>query len=148
MSRRNARKKIDGFTLSEVIITMFLLSVMCLGVFVGLQQVTKAMMAVAIRDEAYHLLQAEAERLLSADYTSFTNTSADQVITSAVKTSFTPSAAAQFSTGTSDGSGRIAFTRRVVSVASNATSRTLRVEVEWSFAGRSAPTTRASCSAA
>jgi Tfp pilus assembly protein PilV len=130
IARKNA-----AFTLSEVMITMFLISMMCLGVFSGLQQITKAMMTVAIRDEAYHLLQAEAERLLDSDYTSFSS-SADQTITSALKTSYTPSTAAKFAILSDNAVGRITFTRRVVDVTSTTTSKTLRVEVQWTWLGR------------
>lgn len=136
--RGKTAQKLAAFTLIEVMITMFLISLMCLGVFAGLQQITRGMLTVAARNEGYHLMQAEAERLLASDYSGFTATSADQSITSALKTSFlsykpvpqTGSVAALDVTSDNN-TGRITFTRRVVSVASTSSSRTLRVEVEW-----------------
>lgn len=133
--RRHRQSKTTGFTLIEVMITMFLISMMCLGVFVGLQQITKAMMTVAVRDEAYHLLQAESERLLTADYTAFT-ASGNQTITSAVKTTYAPSDAAQFTLPNDHAAGRITFTRRVFEVGSTPGTRTLRVDVTWTLNGR------------
>lgn len=130
---------VTGFTLPEVMITMFFISVMCLGVFVGLQQITFAMMSVAIRDEAHHLMQAEAERLIASDYTSATATASDQTITSSVKTSYmrlNPTVAPALIVPTDNDPGRITFTRRVVAVASTASSKTLQVEVEWTWRGR------------
>jgi hypothetical protein len=110
---------------------------MCLGVFAGLQQITKAMLSVAARDEAYNLMQAECERLLASDYGSFSATAADQTITSSLKTSYvsykptgTGSVPALQLTGDNN-VGRVSFTRRVVQVSSTGSSRTLRVEVEW-----------------
>lgn len=135
MRRHRQSKNAAGFTLIEVMITMALISLMCLGVFVGLQQITRAMMTVAVRDEAYHLLQAEAERLLTADYSAFT-ASGNQTITSAVKTTYSPSSAARFTLPTDNASGRIAFTRRVVEVANTSNTRTLRVDVTWTLNGR------------
>ncbi len=133
--RGKTTQKLAAFTLMEVMITMFLMSVLCLGVFVGMQQVTKAMMNVAIRDEAYHLMQAEAERLLSSDYTSF-NASAAQTITSAVKTTILPNSVAQFGFTGDNAIGRVTFTRQVVAVASTSSSKTLRVQVQWTWQGR------------
>ncbi len=135
MRRPRQSKNTVGFTLVEVMITLFLISLMSLGVFVGLQQITRAMMAVAARDEAYHLLQAEAERLLTADYGAFT-ASGNQTITSALKTSYTPSSDAKFVLPADNASGRMAFTRRVVELASTPSTRTLRVDVSWSLNGR------------
>ena len=131
-----ATRKNAGFTLVEVMVTMLLISILCLGVFAGMQQITKTAMAVAIRNEAYHLMQADAEQLLSGDYSSFVPTNADETITSAVKTSYMPSTAAQFAFTADNPLGRTTFTRRVVSVASSDTSRTLRVEVQWSWQGQ------------
>jgi hypothetical protein len=117
-------------------ITMFLISMVCLGVFVGLRQITRAAMAVAVRDEAYHLMQAEAELLLSGDYTGFVATTVDQNITSSVKTSYAPSTVAALTLTADNGIGRTTFVRRVVEVASTDTSRTLRVEVQWTWQGQ------------
>lgn len=125
-----------GFTLAEVIITMFLISMMCLSVFAAMQQITKATLALAIRSEGYRLMQSEAERLLSIDYTSFTS-SGNQTITSAVKTTYTPSSDAALSLPADNALGRATFTRRVVAVSNTATSKTLRVEVEWTWQGHS-----------
>ncbi len=135
--RRRIANKNAAFTLAEVVITMFLMSLTCLGIFAGMQQITKAMMAVALRDEAYHLMQAEAERLLATDYTSFTATASDQSITGAAKTTYLPSTAAKFGITSDNALGRATFTRRVVQVSSTTTSRTLRVEVQWTWQGRS-----------
>jgi len=114
-----------------------LISMMCLGVFAGLQQITFSMMNVAIRDEAYHLMQAEAERLLSTDFGSANATATDQTITSSVKTSYMPTTLAQFAIASDNNLGRITFARRVVSVSSSFSAKTLRVEVEWTWKGRS-----------
>jgi prepilin-type N-terminal cleavage/methylation domain-containing protein len=135
-SNRRVVAKNVGFTLPEVMITMFLISMMCLAVFSGLQQITKAALAVAIRSEAYHLMQAEAERLLDGDYASFAATTTDQTITSSVKTSYTPSTTPALATSADNGVGRSTFTRRVVLVSSTTTSKTLRVEVQWTWQGR------------
>lgn len=135
MRRQRQSKSTAGFTLIEVMITLFLISLMCLGVFVGLQQITKAMMTVAVRDEAYHLLQAEAERLLTADFSAFT-ASGNQTITSAVKTTYSPSNAAKLTPPSDNAVGRTTFTRRVVQVENTPTSRTLRVDVTWTLNGR------------
>jgi prepilin-type N-terminal cleavage/methylation domain-containing protein len=129
-------KKNAAFTLPEVMITMFLISMMCLAVFAGLQQITKAALAVAVRSEAYHLMQAEAEQLLAGDFTSFAATAADQTITSSVKTSYLPNTTAALGISTDNAVGRTTFTRRVVAVSSTATSKTLRVEVQWTWQGR------------
>jgi prepilin-type N-terminal cleavage/methylation domain-containing protein len=89
MSRKPPAKHQAAFTLPEVMITMLLISMMCLGTFAGMQQVSKAMTAVAIRSEAHRVLQAEAERLLSTEYTSF-SPSAEQTVSSSFKPSFIP----------------------------------------------------------
>lgn len=133
--RSNRRSSVEGFTLVEVIISMVLISVMCLSVFVGLNQMTKNAMAVALRNEAYHLMQAEAERLLQGDYFAFDVVPA-ATIQSSVKTTYAPSALAKFALGADNAAGRVTFTRRVVSLASTASSKTLQVEVEWTWQGR------------
>lgn len=133
--RHSIRTVNAGFTLSEVMVTMFLISMMCLGIFAGLQQISRAMMAIAIRDEGYHLLQAKAEQLLGGTYASFA-ASSDQSITSEVKTSFNPSTTAALTLPSDNAAGRITFTRRVVAVAASDTSKTLRVEVQWAWQGR------------
>lgn len=116
---------------------MFLISMMCLSVFAGLQQITKVALAVALRNEGYHHLQQESERLLNTDYSSFIATTQDTTIKSAVKTSYSPSGAAQMAITSDNATGRVNFTRRVVEVASTTTTRTLRVEVTWTWQGRS-----------
>ena len=113
---------------------MFLISMMCLSVFAAMQQITKATLALAVRSEAYRLMQAEAERLLSVDYNSFT-ASGNQTLTSAVKTTYTPTNDAALTLPADNALGRATFTRRVVSAGSTATSKTLRVEVEWTWQG-------------
>lgn len=136
--RRPTARKNAGFTLMEVMVSMFLMSLLCLGIFASMQQVTKAMMAVALRDEAYHLMQAEAERLLCSDYSSFVSSS-DQTITSALKTSYFPdSGTPALQTSSDNNVGRVTFTRRVVDVSSTSSSKTLRVEVQWTWDGRTA----------
>lgn len=138
LCHRRIARRCAGFTLTEVIITMVLIAVMCLGVFAGLQQITKATLGVALRNEAYHHLQQEAERLLTADYSDFTASSSDTKIPSAVKTSYSRSNVDPLKvTGFADNkAGRVTFTRRVVAVSNTATSRTLRVEVEWTWQAR------------
>lgn len=133
MSRHSSSaKRTAGFTLTEVMITMLLISMMCIGVFAGLRQISKAMLAVAVRSEAHRVLQAEAERLLSTDFTSFT-ASAPETITSSVKPSYVPSKASAFTLPPGNAAGRVKFTREVIAVASSDTSRTLRVEVRWTW---------------
>ncbi|PTX91387.1 prepilin-type N-terminal cleavage/methylation domain-containing protein [Opitutus sp. ER46] len=133
MPRRSRQPSSNaGFTLAEVIVAMFLISLMCLSVFAGLQQITKSMLSVAVRSEGYHLLQAESERLLASDFDTFV-ASADQTITSSVKTSYAPSKVAPLTITGDNAVGRIRFTRRVVQVESTGASRTLRVEVEWKW---------------
>ena len=117
-------------------ITLVLISLMSLGVFAGLRQISYAMMAVALRDEAYHLVQAKAEQLLASDYSSFTS-AGNETITSSVKPSFAPILYSQFQLGSDNAKGRATFTRRVVDVASTTSSKTLRVDVSWTWQGRS-----------
>ncbi len=125
-----------GFTLSEVMITLLLTAMMCLAVFAGLQTTSKLSLGTAVRSEAHRLLQAEAERLSSVEFASFV-ASADQSISSSFKTTFLAGNEAQFSYPSSSSPGRVIFTKRVVAVASTSTSRTLRIEVEWTWQGRS-----------
>lgn len=127
-------RKHSGFTLIEVMIAMVLIAMMCLSVFVALRQITNTAMAVAVRNEAYHLMQQQAEQLLAGTYADF-STVAEQDITSAVKTSFAPSTTPALVLPADNASGRITFKRQVVSVASTATSKTLRVEVDWTWQG-------------
>lgn len=136
MARQHNRNN-DGFSLGEVMIALFCISLLCLGIFAALQQISGTMMAIAIRDEAYHLMQAKAEQLLSGDYADFT-ASADESITSAVKTNFHASTAAALALPANNANGRITFTRRVIQVSSTTSSRTLEVEVDWTWGGRSA----------
>lgn len=112
---------------------MFLISMMCLSVFAGLQQITKTALNVAIRDEAYHLLQAKAEQLIDGTYANFVPTTTDQTITSSVKTSYAPSKTGALAITADNAVGRVTFTRRVVNVATDAVSTTLRVEVQWTW---------------
>jgi len=121
-----------GFTLAEVMITLSLTALMCLAVFAGLETVSRLSLQTAVRMEAYRLLQSEAERLSSVNYTSFVS-SGNQTISSAFKTSFLAGTQAQFTYPASGTNGRVSFTRRVVDVASTGTSKTLRVEVQWTW---------------
>ncbi len=124
-----------GFTLLEVMVAVFLGAVICLGIFSGLQTASRLSLGVAIRSEAYHLLQAEAERLTWVTFDSFAS-SPDETITACLRTSFVPGRETQFSYPATGAAGRVAFTRRVVDVASTGTTRTLRVEVQWTWQGR------------
>jgi hypothetical protein len=118
-----------------VVIALFVISFMILSVSGGLHTVSSWTLATAIQNEADRLLQAEAERLMSAPFVSV-GASSDESIVSSVKTSFGASTQAQFSYPTGDPSARVAFTRRVVDIATTPTSRHLRVEVEWTWQGR------------
>ncbi len=125
-----------GFTLGEVMITLCLTAMMCVAAFTGLATISRLTMAVAIRSEADRLVQAEAERLTSVDFTSFVESSADETITASLKTSFLSGNQAQFAYPATSNSGRVTFTRRVAAVASTSTTKTLRVEVQWTWQGR------------
>lgn len=130
--RRRANQK--AFSLVEVLVTMVLITLMCASVFPGLQLITTSAMNTAIRGEAHRLMQDEAERLISVGYASFT-TSDEQTITSSIKTTFGPDKSSQFQYP-SNQAGRVTFKRRVVAVADTSTTRTLRVEVEWTWRGK------------
>lgn len=133
--RRRARA---GFSVPEVLIAMVLITLMSAGIFAGLQLVTRAALTSAIRTEAHRLLQAEAEKLLAVGYTNFV-ASADQPITSSVRTSFGRDKSNQFDyPAPLPKEQAVKFTRRVVLVSSTASSRTLRVEVEWTWLGKKA----------
>ncbi len=112
---------------------MFLISMMCLGTFVALQQITRAALSIAIRDEGYHIMQEQAEQLLQGDYANFVATAADQTTYGTVKTSYLPSNLAAFTLPSDNNNlnARVKYTQRAVSVATTATTATLRVEVEW-----------------
>jgi prepilin-type N-terminal cleavage/methylation domain-containing protein len=131
-ARRDRTK--SGFTLSEVMIAMVLISIMCLSVFGALQSTSRLALNTAIRSEAHRLMQAEAERLISVDFGSF-GSSADQTITSSVKAIFGPNKDAQFALPANNANGRVSFTRRVIEVSSTSSSKTLRVEVQWTWQG-------------
>jgi hypothetical protein len=117
-------------------ITLLLIAMMCLSIFSGLETISKLALGTAIRSEAYHLLQAEAERLTAADFGSFA-AMANQTSASCLKTTFAPGNQAQFAYPATGSQGRVTFTRRVVDVTSTATTKTLRVEVQWAWRGRS-----------
>lgn len=137
-SLRSATRK-NGFTLVEVMVSMFLISMLCLGAFVGLQQISRSALSIAVRDEAYHLMQAKAEELLQGSFANFA-ASADQTITSSIKTTFLPSgkiAAFTLPTDNNNTASRAVYTRRVVAVASTGNTTTLRVEVQWTWMKRS-----------
>lgn len=129
-------KRRAGFTLGEVMITLCLTAMMCVAAFTGLGTVTRLTMAVAIRSEADRLMQAEAERLTSVDFASFVASSSDEAITGCLKTSFQSGNQAQFDYPATSNSGRVTFARRVVEVASTSTTKTLRVEVQWTWQDR------------
>ncbi len=125
-----------GFTLFEVMLGLFLISLMCLSVYASLTQITKAAMSVAIRDEAYHLLQAKAEEQLATSFSSF-GTAATDTVTSSVKTSFLPSTATPLTLPTSGNSlGRITFTRSIIAGTASTSSKSATVQVSWTFQGR------------
>lgn len=124
-----------GFTLFEVMLGLFLISLMCLSVYASLTQITKAAMGVAIRDEAYHLLQAKAEEQLATDFTSF-GTAATDTVTSEVKTSFLPSTVTAQTLPTDNNVGRITFTRSIVAGTSSSSAKSATVQVSWTFQGR------------
>lgn len=123
-----------AFSLVEVLVGMVLVMLMCASVFPGLQLITKSAMNTAVRSEAHRLMQAEAERLMSVGYASFT-TATEQTITSSIKTTFAPDKSSQFQYPTNQ-AGRVTFKRRIVAVSETSTTRTLRVEVEWTWQGR------------
>lgn len=102
----------------------------------ALHTVSKWTLATAVQNEADRLMQAEAERLMSAPYSDIA-ASGDETIHSSVATSFRPGTEAQFSYPAGDPAARVAFVRRVVDVATTSTSKQLRVEVEWTWQGRS-----------
>lgn len=136
MVRTTPRKKSDGgFTLVEVMIAMMLIALMCLSVLTGLRSITDMTMGVAVRSEAYRVMQAEAERLTQIDYDSF-QASGDQTTTSCLKTTFLPGNQNKFDYPANGSGGRITLTRRVVEVSSTDTTKTLRVEVRWTWQGR------------
>lgn len=124
-----------GFTLVEIVVTLFLVALLCIAAFAGMQTLSRMTMGIALRSEAHRHLQAEAERLTSASFESFT-ASSDQPLTSSFKTTYAPSTQAQFAYPTTGAAGRTVFVRRVVAVDSTSTSRTLRVEVQWTWQGR------------
>jgi prepilin-type N-terminal cleavage/methylation domain-containing protein len=131
-SRQVGARRRAGFTLSEVMIALVLVAMLCLGVFAGLQVITRLSLGTAVRSEAYRLLQAEAERLSSVDFASFTAVP-DQTITSNFATSFLAGNQARLTYPSTGNAGRVAFTRRVVETASTGSTRTLRVEVQWTW---------------
>jgi Tfp pilus assembly protein FimT len=133
---RVTNKPCAGFTLGEVMITLCLTALMCVAAFTGLGTISRLTMAVAIRSEADRLMQAESERLTSVDFNSFVASSSDQTITGSLKTSFLSGNQAQFAYPATGSSGRVTFTRRAVEVASTSTTRTLRVEVQWTWQDR------------
>lgn len=131
------RRQNSAFTLVEVMITMFLISMMCLSVFAGLQQITKTALSVAIRDEAYHLMQDKAEQLLSVPFANF-DAAADETIVSSVKASYVPDMkidALALPADNDNKTPRVSFTRSVTKVASTnmPASTTLRVQVTWTW---------------
>jgi prepilin-type N-terminal cleavage/methylation domain-containing protein len=127
----SASKHDAAFSLPEVMVAMVVISLVCLSVFSGMYLISRLALNNAVRSEGFRLMQAEAEHLTSLDYFSL-DASPDELITSCVTTSFRPSREAQFDYP-SDAAGRVTYTRRVVNVASTGTSKTLRVEVQWTW---------------
>lgn len=123
-----------AFTLPEVMIALVLVSALCLSTFVGMRLVSNLAMTTAIRSEAHRLMQAEAERLMSVGYGSFVASSAVN-IPAVLKTTFRPGTEARLAPAPGT-AGRVTFVRRVVEVASTSTTRTLRVEVQWTWLGK------------
>jgi type II secretory pathway pseudopilin PulG len=123
-------------TLPEVMIALLIVAAMCLTVFGGLNMVSKWALHSAISSEAQRLLQAEAERLLSVPYAHFV-AGADETSTSSVGTTFLAGMQPRLSYPPTRPGARVSFTRRVIAVASTATSRTLRIEVAWTWHGGS-----------
>ncbi len=132
---KSCKKQDGGFTLAEVMVAMILIALMCLSVLTGLQSITKMTMGVAIRSEAYRVMQAEAERLMQADYGSF-QAASEQATVSCFKTTFLPGKQQSLEYPASGPGGRVSFKRSVVEVASTGTTRTLRVQVKWDWQGR------------
>lgn len=126
-----ARKQNLAFSLPEVMVAIVVISMVCLTVFSGLYLVSRMALNNAVRSEGFRIMQAEAERLTSIDFFSLGAVS-DQTIQSCVKTGFRPGREAQFQYP-SDNSGRVTYTRRVVEVASSSSSKSLRVEVQWTW---------------
>lgn len=134
VTRTRSRSAQAAFSLPEVIVAMVLVTLMCVSVFPGMQLVSRSAINTAIRSEAHRLMQAEVERLTFGTYSAFT-ASADQTITSAIKTTFGPDKHQRLQYPSSQ-AGRVVFTRRVVEVSSTSKSRSLRVEVQWVWQGR------------
>lgn len=134
-SRRQLRSR-TGFTLVEVMVSLTLISMMCLAVFKGLGTMSQVAISTGVRSEGQRLLQAEAERLMSVSYGNFVASTADETIYSSFKSIFKSSTAAALTYPTSGNTGRFPYTRRVVAVSSTTTTRTLRVEVQWPWNGK------------
>ena len=116
-------------------VSMVLVSTLCISIFVSINLISKLAMNSAIRTEAYRLAQAEAERLESVGFGSAAAYT-DQSIVSSLKTSTTRSSEAQFTYSPTNASGRITFVRRVVDLGSTSSMKNLQVEVEWTWLGK------------
>lgn len=114
---------------------MVVISLVCMVIFPGMYLVSRLALNNAVRSEGFRLMQAEAEHQTSLDFFSL-GAYPDQLITSCVKTSFRPNKEARFDYP-AESDGRVTYTRRVVSVAATTTSKTLRVEVQWTWQGQS-----------
>lgn len=123
-----------AFSLPEVMVALLLVSVVCMAVIPGLQLISRTALDGAIRSEAHRLVQAEAERLMSVGFASF-QAAADRSVQSCVKTNFKADSSAKYEYPSSS-AGRVTFTTRTVEVSSGSTSRTLRVEVQWTWQGK------------
>lgn len=133
-SRRPSTRARAGLTLPEVMIALLVVSGMCLTVFGGLNMVSKWSLLAGIRGEAGRLVQEEAERLLAVPFNEFV-ASGNETVGSSVHTTFRPGTQAQFTPPAAGTGARASFTRRVVEVAATPRSRTLRIDVAWTWLG-------------
>ncbi len=135
VARRTPVATNSAFTLVEVMIALVLVSMMCASTFAGIQLVSRMAVSSAVRSEAHRIMQAEAERLTSVGYSDFTP-SGDQSVVSSLKTTFSPGNQAALEYPPAGTAGRVTFTKRVVNVSTSTTTRTLRVEVQWTWQGK------------
>jgi Tfp pilus assembly protein PilV len=132
---RRVSDRQSGFSLVEVVLSMVLVSTLCISIFVSINLISKLAMDSAIRTEAYRLAQAEAERLESVGFGSVA-AYPNETIISSLKTSTGRSTDAQFAYSATNASGRVEFVRRVVDLGSTSSMKNLQVEVEWTWMGK------------
>lgn len=132
---RRVRNRVSGFSLVEVVVSMVLVSTLCVSIFASINLISKLAMNSAIQTEAYRLAQAEAERLESVGFGS-AKAEPDETIVSSLKTSTRRSSEAQFGYSPTNALGRVAFVRRVKDIGSTSSMKTLQVEVEWTWLGK------------